>query len=259
MAPRIQIKLVGEHVAYLEEQIRDMEPALEIMKRVVEKSKAWIQDKNDTPSVPYIEICQELESATTAMLDAASHIINKNKEQVDAKEGTPFLSLSTQQTTATETPGKCESEIQNQQQIEILSRLKLIETAISSLQDFSRLELIETALSFVHDDNDKSTEDISEIKQWRDNFVTEQSDMRLKIEQMTKKQNQDFKNLRKQMSEQDNKVKELNKEIESLKETETKSNKTLEKLSLDMKEYENILLKINKEIQDHSDKTDSIT
>ncbi|XP_059164488.1 chromosome partition protein Smc-like isoform X2 [Physella acuta] len=61
------------------------------------------------------------------------------------------------------------------------------------------------------------------------------------------------------MSEQDNKVKELNKEIESLKEKESKSNKTLEKLSLDMKEYENNFHKINKEMKDHADKTESIT
>ncbi|XP_059164548.1 uncharacterized protein LOC131947362 [Physella acuta] len=61
------------------------------------------------------------------------------------------------------------------------------------------------------------------------------------------------------MSEQDNKIKELNQEIESLKEKETKSNKTLENLSIDMKEYETSVHKINKEKQDHADKTDSIT
>ncbi|XP_059164543.1 chromosome partition protein Smc-like [Physella acuta] len=83
--------------------------------------------------------------------------------------------------------------------------------------------------------------------------------MGVNIEQLTKKQKQNFKIFRKQMSEQDNKIKELNKEIESFKEKETKSNKTLEKLSLDMKEYENNLLKINKEIQFSIDKTDSIT
>ncbi|XP_059161464.1 chromosome partition protein Smc-like [Physella acuta] len=61
------------------------------------------------------------------------------------------------------------------------------------------------------------------------------------------------------MSEQDNKIKELNKEIEILKEKKSKSNKTLEKQSLDTKEYENNLLKISKEMQDHADTTDRIT
>ncbi|XP_059164605.1 uncharacterized protein LOC131947408 [Physella acuta] len=83
--------------------------------------------------------------------------------------------------------------------------------------------------------------------------------MRVNIEQLTKKQKQNFKNLRKQMSEQDTNVKELNKEIESLKEKRSKSNKTLEKLSLDIKEYENNLLTISKEMQDHADTTDRIT
>ncbi|XP_059162722.1 leucine zipper protein 1-like [Physella acuta] len=139
-----------------------------------------------------------------------------------------------------------------------VSRLEQIETAISSLQDVSRLKQIETAISSLQDANDKSTDDISEIKQWRDNFVTKQSDKTVNVEQLTKKQKQNFKNVRKQISEQDNKVKELNKEIESLKEKESKSNKTLEKLSLDMKEYENNLLKIHKDMQCHTDKTESI-
>ncbi|XP_059164564.1 uncharacterized protein LOC131947379 [Physella acuta] len=138
-----------------------------------------------------------------------------------------------------------------------VSRLEQIETAVSSLQDVNRLEQIETAISSLQDVNDKSTNDISEIKQWRDNLVTEKSDMGVNIEQLTKIQKQNFKNLRKQMTEQNNKVKELNKEIESLKEKEPKSNKTLEKLSLDMKDYENNLHKITKEMQNHTDETES--
>ncbi|XP_059164590.1 uncharacterized protein LOC131947393 [Physella acuta] len=99
--------------------------------------------------------------------------------------------------------------------------------------------------------NIKSTDDISEIKQWRDNFVTEQSDMGVNIEQLNKKQKQIFKSFRKQISEQYSKINELNKEIESLKELESKT-------SLDMKKYENYLLKINKEMQDQTDKTDNM-
>ncbi|XP_059161473.1 uncharacterized protein LOC131944698 [Physella acuta] len=172
-------------------------------------------------------------------------IYSENKDTLDVDAATPSFCQATPQTTATE---KCDRAVstyqvtkQVQQTDEILSRLEQIETAISSLQDVSRLEQIETAISSLQDANDKSTDDISEIKQWRDNFVTEQSDMGVNIEQLTKKQKQNFKNLRKQMSEQDNKVKELNKEFENLK------------------EYENKLNKINKEIQDHTDKTGSIT
>lgn len=46
--------------------------------QTVEKSKCWIEDKTDNPSITYSELCQEIESATTAMLDAASHIISKH-------------------------------------------------------------------------------------------------------------------------------------------------------------------------------------
>ncbi|XP_059164623.1 uncharacterized protein LOC131947426 [Physella acuta] len=180
------------------------------------------------------------------MLDVAEHILDENKNTVDT-EGRSFSYQSTPQPTATEDHGSGESTDHNLKELhqssDILCRLEQIETTIYSIQVT----------------NIKSTNDITEIKQWRDNFVTEQSDMGVKIEQLTKKQKQNFKNIRKQMSEQDNKVKELNKEFESLKENESKSNKTLEKLSLDMKEYEKNFLKINKEIQFYIDKTDSIT
>ncbi|XP_059161472.1 filamin A-interacting protein 1-like [Physella acuta] len=247
MRSRIQVKHVTEHMKYLEEQIQTIEPALKAMKIAVEKSKTWIEDKNDKPSVTYMELYQELESATMALLDATSQIIDENQEHIDVDKGTPSFSKPTPQTTATEELEHSESTHQVTKHVlqisEILSRLEQIESALSSLQDA----------------NDKSTDDISEIKQWRDNFVTEQSDMGVNIEQLTKKQKQNFKNLRKQIHEQDNKVKELNKEIENLKEKESKSNKTLERLSQDMKEYENYLQKINKEMQDHADMTDSIT
>ncbi|XP_059164611.1 ERC protein 2-like [Physella acuta] len=335
MRLRVQVKYVTEHINYLEEKIHVLKPVVEALQGAVDKSKTWLEDKSDNESLTYCDLCQELESATLALLDKASHILGENKESVE--DGKSFSSQSTSQTTATEERGRRQStdqvlnelykpseilsrleqietaisslqdvsrleqietaisslqdvsrleqietaitslqdvsrleqietaisslqDVSRLEQIETaisslqdVSRLEQIETAISSLQDVSRLEQIETAISSLQDANDKSTDDISEIKQWRDNFVTEQSDMGVNIKQLTKKQKQNFKNIRKQMSEQDNKVKELNKEIESLKEKETKSNKTLEKLSLDKKEYENEVRKINKEMQDIRD------
>ncbi|XP_059164546.1 uncharacterized protein LOC131947361 [Physella acuta] len=169
---------------------------------------------------------------------------------MDVNKPTPSLPQPDTQTTATsltvESPKQLITQVQH--------------SAVEEHPDLERrLSYIETTLSSLQDTQHKSTDDIAEIKQWRDNFVTEQSDMGVNIEQLTKKQKQNFKNLRKQMSEQDNKVKELNKEIESLKEKETKSNKTLEQFSRDMKEYEINVHKINKEMQDHADKTDILT
>ncbi|XP_059161475.1 restin homolog [Physella acuta] len=132
-----------------------------------------------------------------------------------------------------------------------VSRLEQIETAISSLQDVSRLDLIETTMYSIQVTNIKSTDDISEIKQWRDSLVRELSEMGVNIEKLNKKQKQIFKSFRKQISEQYSKMKELNKEIENLKELESKT-------SLDMKKYENYLLKIDKEMQNQTDKTDNM-
>ncbi|XP_059162756.1 uncharacterized protein LOC131946124 isoform X2 [Physella acuta] len=245
MPTRIQVKVVTEQIKYLEEKIQVLGPVIERMKNVVTKSKAWLEEKTDQSSVSYIELSQELDTAATALLDVTSHILDE--DNVDVNKPTPSLPQSDTQTTATiESTRQLITQVQH--------------TAVEEHPDLERrLAYIEAALSSLQDTQHKSTDDISEIKQWRDKFVTEQSDMGANIEQLTKKQKQSFKNIRKQMSEQDNKVKELNKEIERLKEKESKSNKTLEKPSLDIKEYENKLHKINKEMQDHRDKTDSIT
>ncbi|XP_059178336.1 uncharacterized protein LOC131957620 [Physella acuta] len=122
-----------------------------------------------------------------------------------------------------------------------------------------RLEDIETALTSLQDTKQKTKDDISELKQWRDNFVTEQSEMAVKISNVSKKQKQNLKNLKKQQHEQDNKIEEMNKVIEKLEEKESTTNKALEELSLVLKDHEKNLYKINKEIQNHTDKIDHLT
>ncbi|XP_059164530.1 repetitive organellar protein-like [Physella acuta] len=242
MPTRIQVKVVTKQIKYLEEKIQVLETTIELMKNVVTKSKAWLEEKTDQSSVSYIELSQELDTAATALLDVTSHISDEDNK--DVNKPTPSLPQPDTQTTATFLTGESTRQLKTQVQ----------HTAVEEHPDLERrLSYIETTLSSLQDTQHKSTDDISEIKQWRDNFVTEQSDMGVNIEQLTKKQKQNFKNLRKQMSEQDNKVKELNKEIESLKKKESKSNKTLEKLSLDMKEYENKVREINKNMQDIRD------
>ncbi|XP_059164487.1 repetitive organellar protein-like isoform X1 [Physella acuta] len=242
MRPRIQLKIVTVQMKYLQ----FMEPVIGLMKNVLEKSKTWIEDTNDNPSITYIELCQELASATTALLDVASNILSENKEPVVVDGRTPSLAQSTLHTTATEKRSPSELTYQvtklSQQSAEVFTRLGLLENRISCLQGTTQ----------------KTKESISERKQRRDNFVTEQSDMGVNLEQLTKKQKQNFKNIRKQMSEQDNKIKEMNKDIESLKEKETRSNKTLEKLTLEIKEFENNLQKINIEMQANADGRDGM-
>ncbi|XP_059164542.1 uncharacterized protein LOC131947358 isoform X2 [Physella acuta] len=162
MRPRVQVKYVTEHMNYLEDKIHVIKPVVEALQAAVDKSKTWLEDKRDNESLTYCDLCQELESATLTLLDVAAHILDENKDIFDV--GRSFSSQSTSQTKA-EKCGTSQSTDQILNELykspEILSRLVQIETTISSLQDA----------------NDKSTDDISEIKQWRDNFVTEQSDM----------------------------------------------------------------------------------
>ncbi|XP_059164484.1 uncharacterized protein LOC131947310 isoform X1 [Physella acuta] len=243
MPSRIQVKLVTKHKKYLEQHIQLLEPVIGELKNVVAKSKAWLEEQTDQSSVSYIELSQELDTAATALLDVTSHILTEDNMNVN--KPTPSLPQLDTQTTATFLTRQLKTQVQHtaaEEHPELERRLAYIETTLSSLQDTQH----------------KSTDDISEIKQWRDNFVTEQSDMAVNIAQLTKKQKQNVTNLRKQMSEQGNNVKELNKEIEILKEKESKSNKTLEKLSQDIKEYENNLHKINKDMQAYTVETDNI-
>ncbi|XP_059162675.1 uncharacterized protein LOC131946060 [Physella acuta] len=239
MRPEIQVNLITEQRKHLEEYLQVLGPVVESMKHALEKSKSWIEDRNDNPSITHMELCQELESVTTALLGAASHIIGRNKNNCCDNKATAFPTAP--QTTATEKAdgdlGLLAHHVTKQQTAQILTRIEMIETALSLLQDTKQ----------------KTEDDISEIKQWRENFLSEQNDT---AEKFFRQQTENIGSLREQMSEQDNKVKELNKEFESLKENESKSNKTLEKLSLDMKEYENNLKKINTEI--YTDKTDNI-
>ncbi|XP_059178332.1 uncharacterized protein LOC131957615 [Physella acuta] len=122
-----------------------------------------------------------------------------------------------------------------------------------------RLKDIETALSSLQDTKQKTEDDIDEIKQWRDNFTTEQSDMGINIEKLSKKHKQNFKNIRKEIKEQDNKTEKLCEEMESLKEKESISNKMLEKMSIDLIDYKSNLDNINKEIQVQRDQKENVS
>ncbi|XP_059178334.1 uncharacterized protein LOC131957617 [Physella acuta] len=109
------------------------------------------------------------------------------------------------------------------------------------------------------DTKQKTEDDIEEIKQWRDNFVTEHSDVEIKVQNLSKKQKQNLKNLRKQLKEQDNTIEDLTQQIESLKTKELDTDKTVEKLSADMKENENNLHTLYKEMIVYTEKTDHVT
>ncbi|XP_059178340.1 uncharacterized protein LOC131957623 [Physella acuta] len=122
-----------------------------------------------------------------------------------------------------------------------------------------RLKDIETALSSLQDTKQKTEDDISEIKQWRDNFVAEQSDMGINIDNLSKKQKQNFKNIRKQIHEEDSRMHELNNEIKIVKERETKTDKAIEKLFLDLREFKIHLQNINTEMQANTEKIENFT
>ncbi|XP_059161459.1 uncharacterized protein LOC131944686 isoform X2 [Physella acuta] len=106
MRPRVQVKYVTEHMNYLEEKIHVIKPVVEALQAAVDKSKTWLEDKSDNESLTYCDLCQELESATLALLNVAAHILDENKDNVE--DGRSFSSQSNSQTT-TEKCGRRQS------------------------------------------------------------------------------------------------------------------------------------------------------
>ncbi|XP_059162733.1 uncharacterized protein LOC131946109 [Physella acuta] len=216
MRPRIHVKLVAVHMKYLEEQLGVIEPVIDAVKSAVGKSKSWIDDTSDEPSISYCELYQELEAATSAIMNAAAQIISEPKDDVDVDDGISSSSSSTTPTTATLDRGDSTHQVkldrgdttyqvtkQVQQTAEILTRLARVERTLSSLQD----------------SREKTTDPIERLEQ--------------------------------HIREQDEILKQLNKELESLK--DVKPSVALQKMTLDVKEFENNLHKINCEMKVFSD------
>ncbi|XP_059166862.1 putative leucine-rich repeat-containing protein DDB_G0290503 [Physella acuta] len=117
----------------------------------------------------------------------------------------------------------------------------------------SRLEHIETAFAALQDIKQKTEDNIEELKQWRDNSVTKHNDLEINIEKLSKKQKLNFKNMKKQLNDQDKKIMEINKVIENLKQRQSSTAERQEKMSLDIKEHETDFEKLNQNVQDLTD------
>ncbi|XP_059164566.1 early endosome antigen 1-like isoform X2 [Physella acuta] len=94
---------------------------------------------------------------------------------------------------------------------------------MSVAADFSnkleqRVERLETALTSMQSRNKKTEADVTEIKQWRDTYKTEESNMKEHIEQLAIKQKHNAKQFRKQINEQKHITEEMNEELKQLNE-----------------------------------------
>ncbi|XP_059162761.1 uncharacterized protein LOC131946128 isoform X2 [Physella acuta] len=94
---------------------------------------------------------------------------------------------------------------------------------LSMSADFSnkleqRVERLETTLTSMQSSNKKTEADVTELKQWRDTYKTEESNMKEHIEQMALKQKHNAKQFRKQINEQKNITDEMNEELKQLNE-----------------------------------------
>ncbi|XP_059162768.1 uncharacterized protein LOC131946135 isoform X2 [Physella acuta] len=232
MRPRIQAKLVTEHMRYLEEQIGVMEPVMKAMKSAMKKSKTWLEDTQDDRSLTYLELQQVLDTATQDFLDLSSALIHQSNDVQDDTE-------------------RVHSVTYTASTVNLASRQSLIELPTDIV---NRIDLIEKTVSLLQDTKQRTEEDILEIKQWKDAVVTEQNDMEKNIEKLSKQHKQKFKNIRKKINEQDDKCCDMNEEIEKLKQKQSALISSIDKLSPVVKKYENDIEKINEEIQDQKNK-----
>ncbi|XP_059164524.1 microtubule-associated tumor suppressor 1 homolog [Physella acuta] len=95
---------------------------------------------------------------------------------------------------------------------------------LSMSADFSnrleqRVERLETTLTSMQSRNKKKTEaDLTEIKQWRDPYKTEESNMKEQLEQLAIKEKQNAKQFRKQINEYKHITDKMNEELKQLDE-----------------------------------------
>ncbi|XP_059164478.1 putative leucine-rich repeat-containing protein DDB_G0290503 [Physella acuta] len=81
-----------------------------------------------------------------------------------------------------------------------------------------RVERLETALTSMQSRNKRTEADVTEIKQWRDTYKTEESNINEQIEQLAIKQKHNAKQFRKQINEQKHITDEMNEEMKQLNE-----------------------------------------
>lgn len=110
----------------------------------------------------------------------------------------------------------------------------------------NRLDDLDRKISSFENTRKTIVEDKIESKRWREIFETELQSMHIKLENVTRKQKENFKSTGKQISAYDDKLTELNVEINSLK--EPCSAEMVENLRKDVKKFDKAIDQLKEEM-----------
>ncbi|XP_059166860.1 putative autophagy-related protein 11 [Physella acuta] len=162
MRPKLHVRVVTEQTKYLLEQVNIVEPVMDLIKDAIEKSKAWLEDKEGNLSTSYSEISQQLDQANVALLKAASEIIDQSsdKEYAGNSKTLPQRENEIKQVFDPTQPFYEQIDNLTSQYSQLINRFDKTEEELSSLKELTRkLEEKQNKMEKEMSDNEKNQEE----------------------------------------------------------------------------------------------------
>ncbi|XP_059162741.1 early endosome antigen 1-like isoform X2 [Physella acuta] len=110
----------------------------------------------------------------------------------------------------------------------------------------------------IHELQNKESICLPEINDWRDKSTSEQSDILIKMKQLSDEQKENYLNLKQQCTEDENKIGELSQLIEILMENYAKTCRSLEQVNIDIETVKSNVNEMEKKLKVNTDESDNI-
>ncbi|XP_059164617.1 uncharacterized protein LOC131947420 [Physella acuta] len=109
----------------------------------------------------------------------------------------------------------------------------------------------------IHELQNKESICLPEINDWRDRCISEQSDILIKMKQLSDEQKENYLNLKQQCTEDENKIGEMSQQIEILMENNAKTCRSLEQVNLDIETVKSNVNEMENKFKVNKDESDN--
>ncbi|XP_059166454.1 uncharacterized protein LOC131948785 isoform X2 [Physella acuta] len=215
---------------HLEESHSQLQQLLcDFVTQILTNTKNWMANPDN--NMTFKEAVAKVTAANTTLLEYIERI-------PDDPRLSPELKLSESENVP---PPSCPHDSCAAVSANVLMKLEMVETTLSSLRNTQRIEAIEQTMSTQ-----------------QENVSTWQCDIEEWLKTLSKTQTQHFQMLQTQLNERDRNSNKVNKDIVSLKENQINVNNEIEKLSLKVQENENKFQKMCEDLQIQSDSNNNM-
>ncbi|XP_059166455.1 uncharacterized protein LOC131948785 isoform X3 [Physella acuta] len=219
---------------HLEESHSQLQQLLcDFVTQILTNTKNWMANPDN--NMTFKEAVAKVTAANTTLLEYIERI-------PDDPRLSPELKLSESENVP---PPSCPHDscaaVSGDILANVLMKLEMVETTLSSLRNTQRIEAIEQTMSTQ-----------------QENVSTWQCDIEEWLKTLSKTQTQHFQMLQTQLNERDRNSNKVNKDIVSLKENQINVNNEIEKLSLKVQENENKFQKMCEDLQIQSDSNNNM-